>query len=395
MVDVMAILNAAIFTPRKNGEWGLPVCFLSEPGTGKTSRIETYGRQWGWHTETLNPSTHGEGSFACVPVPVAGRITRPVADWIDSFEDGEGILVLDEFNTGPASIQGSMLALLCGGKIGAAKLPPRVRVVAIMNPEGCSTGGTPISIPIANRMGWIHWAPQSGEQAAAHFVSLATAVNETFPTAMDSAEFEARVLVKFMPRFLRIVKLIGRFFQRGSVVQASRKAVAQSWKNRCPDPDTLQGDCQPWPSDRTWEYAARAWASAEVHGLTIAERDAFVAGFIGKDAYGAFLAFLATADVPDPIEVLDGVTPFVHDQKRVDITLTVVGQCADYLIAHRSDAATEARSSVLWRILADVSAVHADIVKPVVDKLQSARIFGSDPTALQRVMGRMVPYKQV
>jgi hypothetical protein len=118
-----------------------------------------------------------------------------------------------------------------------------------------------------------------------------------------------------------------------------------------------------WPSRRSWEFATRAMASAEVQGLSDVDSEEFVAAFIGIGAAAEFSQYVREADLPDPEELLDGKTNWKHDPRRLDLTMAVLGSCAS-LVQNKDAPKRKERAGKLWEIMAPIVKDAADVVVP-------------------------------
>lgn len=367
----LALLHAALFTPTRLG-WGLPALFESEPGTAKTSVIEDYAHRCGWHCEVLSPGERGEGAFGVVPVPLNGVLTYPPPEWAAKIGPS-GLVFTDEVTTAPPLIQAPMLGLLSAKRIGSMTLAGGVRIIGACNPPEQAANGFDLSAPLANRFGWLHWAPPSADEHTAFMLGQA---NGTQESPIDVGVEERRVQVEWVSAFAWAVGLETTFL-----------GAQQHWKNKCPkagDPKAGRA----WPSDRSWEMATRALASAKVHGLTAAERDAFVSGFVGAEAYEAFATWIEEQDLPNSIELLDRAISFEHNPKRLDRTAAILMACTAYVTNPKADKRAE-RAERLWEMLSEVGSSSLDVIVPAGTALINATLHTSK--AAVKVLARIHP----
>lgn len=343
------LLHAALFTPTRKG-WGLPVLFEGEPGVAKSAVIEEYAERLGLPCEVLSPGERGEGAFGVVPIPVKGVLTYPPPDWAGRMAGG-GLVFVDEITTAPKLLQAPMLGLVAAKRIGSHQFGPRVRVLGACNPPELAANGNELSAPLANRFGWYAWEPPTVEEHATYMLSAASGQTAA---PIDAAAEEARVLAAW-----------GSAYARAAGLETSFLAAQPQWKNQCPkasDPAIARA----WPSDRSWEMATRAYASAIVHDLTDVERDEFVTGFIGAKAYAAWATFIDAADLPDIAAFLDGKVKFEHDRRRLDRTAAVINAAAA-LVTTTTTARRDERAKALWSFLNTVPA--ADLIVPAAQAL--------------------------
>ncbi|MFH2126135.1 MAG: hypothetical protein ABIK12_06435, partial [Pseudomonadota bacterium] len=256
------LLHAALFTPTRRG-WGLPVLCWGEPGVGKSDMIEQLGARAGLPTECLAPGERGEGAFGVVPVPAgdgdAMVLRYPAPEWTTRMQAG-GLVFVDELTTAPPALQPPLLGLCLARRIGGAQLGPRVRVLAAANEVDDAAGGYDLGAALLNRFCHLAWQTPTVEQ---HIGYMAQASTGDTVEPLDAIQEEARVLAGWPAAYAQACGLEAGYLRR--FPQA---------KNTKPKPGSTD---RAWPSDRTWEMAVRAWATARVHGLDDAQRFDLVA----------------------------------------------------------------------------------------------------------------------
>jgi hypothetical protein len=357
------LLKAILFTPLRGGRWGLPAIFLSPPGAAKTDVIKSVAARWNFPCVMLSPGTHGEGAFGVTPVPRE--------DWSGLTDDtkkrlmldypppryyydvaGGGIVFLDELLTAPPALQPPMLGFIQERQVGFYKFHPRVRILAASNPSGLGAGGYDVSAPVANRMGWIPWEPPTEDEWGEWMLTHGGCNGQEDEQPQDALAEEARVLAAWPSAYARASGLVTAFHRRRNGLLSA-----------CPQPGDpkLAG---PWPSHRTWEYATRALASCDVHGLDAVDRDALVGGFVGEGARDEFQAWCDKADLPDPASVLDRAEPWEHDPTRLDRTYAVLSSCVSLVVPEKAEK-REARAGRLWEIIGQIDNAGAiDVTEP-------------------------------
>ncbi len=350
----MTILHAALFTPTKKG-WGLPVLFQDEPGTAKSSVIESYAERLGLPCEVLSPGERGEGAFGVVPIPMKGVLTYPAPDWTSKMASG-GIVFVDEITTAPKLLQAPMLGLVAAKRIGSHQLGPRVRVLGACNPPSLAAGGHDLAAPLANRFGWVHWGAPTADE---HTRYMLDAASDHHDEPIDAALEEARVQSAWGPAYAKAVGLETSFLR-----------AQPNWKNQCPKPGDPAAS-RAWTSDRTWEMATRAYASGLVHGLSQTDLDEFVTAFIGSKAYVQWATYIESADLPDIADFLDGKVAFAHDKRRLDRSAAVINAAAAFVTSDRV-ARRDERAARLWKFLGTLPDV--DLVVPAGQALMKASL---------------------
>lgn len=340
------LLHALLFTPvNDTGRWGIPALFWGEPGVAKTDIIEGLGEAVGMPTETLSPGERGEGAFGVTPVPNATLeyMTYPPPDWKSKFDVAQrGVVFVDEINTAPPALQPPLLGLVLARRIGGAYLGGGVRVLGAANPPEIAAGGWDLGAPVANRFAHFSWECPSVEEWSAWLFGQAQSAQPCDPDAE-----EKRVLSNWAAPWARARGQVAGFLRRRPEFLHKRPPIGDPALSRA------------WPSPRTWSYAARAIASAEIHGLKATDAEEFIGACVGVAA-NEFVAWRAAADLPDPFDVLDGNVKFQHEPQRLDRTAAILSSCAA-IVAPKDCANRDVRAKVLWNILGGVIKDAADI----------------------------------
>lgn len=381
------ILKASLFTPLNGGRWGLPMLCWGPPGAAKTAFIEEVCARYNLPCETLSPSERGEGAFGVVPVPQTVKVgkesttllTYPAPEWVHRFlETGRGVVFVDEATSTPPALQAPLMGLIHAHRIGGITLPLGVRVLGAANPPQVAAGGYDLAPPLANRFGHLDWEVPTIDQHAQFMMrgssghggvsKLLQTDDGEEPTelAYDAVAEEKRVLAAWPIAYAKAVGLETAFLQR-------RRGL----KNVFPksnDPKVSRA----WPSDRSWEAATRAYASAEVHGLDSTESETFVEAFIGNGAASEWFGWMTSQDLPDPARLLDGKITFKHEAARVDRTFAVLQACAALVCPRQAQRRTE-RANVLWELLQELAGSKADtdIIVPTATAMIEADLHGS------------------
>lgn len=343
MLPKQSILHALLFTPTSRG-WGAPGLLWGAPGVAKTSVIRQLASAVNAPCEVLSPGERGEGAFGVVPVPSGAdadlvlRYPRP--DWtvaIGSF----GIVFADEITTAPPAVQPALLALALDGRIGGYTLPARVRIIAAANPVECASNGYELPPANANRFVHIPWSVDVAD-VCAYLMSGSNGEQ----AAIDAEAEEKRVMSLWSEAHARAAGKIVAFLTR-------HPDLLHKMPN---EGDPARGKA--WPSPRSWEMATRLLASSSVHALTDSDRDVVCSGCVGDAAWNEFLTYMASMDLPDPAEVLDGAAKWAPDAQRLDITAAVLSACTA-LVAPKDAAKRDARAAKLWEVLGAVGEAGA------------------------------------
>lgn len=368
MADMRNIIKAALFTPMGHtvaGErWGLNLLFTAQPGTGKSSIIRASVEAAGLSYEMLSPGMRGEGAFGVVPVPEkvgdATMLTYPPPEWVARLGK-RGVVFLDEINTAPPALQPPLLGLVLDGVIGASTLPPGVRRMAAMNATEDAAGGWDLPPALANRFGHLPWEAPSVE----HWTDWLLGGDEDAPnkSIVAAEKEEARVLANWTLPWSRARGTVAGFIRRRPELLHKQPGLG--------DPNLSKA----WPSRRSWEFATRAMASAELHGLSDVDSEEFISAFIGVAAAAELSQYVREADLPDPEELLDGKVKWEHNPRRLDLTMAVLGACAS-LVQNKDAPKRKERAGALWTIMAPIVKDAADVVVPAGRVLCKAHLSG-------------------
>ncbi len=362
-MNVRQVLKTLWFTPGRRGRWGLAACFWGAPGVGKTAQIEHATKAFGLnHVETLSPGERGEGAFGVVPMPTAdgSRLLYPPPDWISHFADGKrGVVFVDEINRAAPAIQPPLLGLVNELRIGGTYLGGQVRVVAAANPVETAPGVYEMDPAEANRMAHFDW-PLPSVQEWTQWALAGCNGGSGDEQPLDAEAEEERVEMEWPAAFAGAV---GR-------VTAFLRAYPSLMHKQPPDGDPARG--RAWPSHRSWELAMRALAGSRIHGLSEDDTDTVLAAFVGAPAASQYADWLAKANLPDPVAVLDG-GKFEHDPDRLDRTVAVLASCAA-LVAPKQAEKRLQRAARLWTLIGEVAKATPDITEPAATTMIDANL---------------------
>ncbi len=348
MIDKMRIMHAAFFTPLANGFWGLPILFWGIPGIGKSAITEGFARTVGAWLYSFKPGEAGEGGVGRVPMPHTmpdGSIVLryPMPEWAFQFMQlAYGFLLVDEMTTATGIVAQAIPPLTLDRQISGSTLPKRVRIMAIANPTSCSVEGQDLTPPTANRYVHIQWERLPKDTTA--YWRQRTQGNA--PSVIDPIAEETRVLAEWPSAFAAANQKIAAFMDRHP--DAMHRMPQEGDPNRS----------MAWPSDRSWDMAIHCLAAGQVHGLSENEIDVLGAGCVGVNAWQEFSDYMASLNLPDPAQVLDGSIQWAPDTRRLDITATVISACVALVVPSNAPNRT-ARAVALWTLLDHVGRLGA------------------------------------
>ena len=362
-IDLRGIIKAALMTPNADGRWGLNLLLEGDPGTAKTSIIGDVAKEIGLSLVPFIGSIRSPMDVAGWGIPgkdASGRqvIHRAPESTVMRMVDAPAVAFLDEFNNADVATQKALLRFVLEGEAGDYTIHEGVRFIAAQNAVDRVLGAHDLDPALANRFGHLPWPGPSVDEWCDYM--LAGGSSKRVEVGDYQAE-EDRVMALWPKAHAQAVGLVVAFISRN---RASLQAM--------PDPGDPQAS-KAWPSARSVEAATRALASAYVHGLDEASRWAFVAAFAGTPWAVELQAFAATADLPDPAQVLDGEVEFTHDPARLDRTAVVLNSCTA-LVSSRQCPRRDKRAAKLYSILSVIADQAADICIPTLAALSRARL---------------------
>lgn len=373
----LAILRALLFAITPENFWGLPALCWGEPGSGKTAMMKAASRIFGLYHYRISPAERGEGQFGVVPVPGAdGLLHYPAPVWTQLLANG-GTLFVDEISTCPPALQAPLLGLVQLRVIGEHQFPRRVRVIGAANETSDAAGGWDLAPALCNRFGHFDFEGLSLQDWASAVLSNFNTADTT--AAVNAEQLEAQVLAAWPAEDALSRGMVSGFITRRPDLLHKRPARGQNQKA--------------WPSRRSVEYACVALTSARIHSLSETDTDTLVAAFVGRPWVSEYRAWARLADLPAPADITDRKVKFVHDPRRLDRTLAVLGACAALVIPVQTDP-TKAkqrrdRADVVWTIVGDVLKDAADITIPAGRALIDAKLLGTD--AAKNTLARLYP----
>ena len=393
--ELERVLWMALFAKGFHGRRGLPYVLVGDPGTGKTSVIERLSRVAGLYQQTLNGSLRPPQDFLGLPTSATLERTEanahlfpehlqsltfaeyaPFSYAVRAALAGQSMLFFDEANTAPEDVQAAMLRVVLEGVIGELKLPPGVRMMLAMNRPDDTSGASDFSAAMGNRVGWLDWHGGSVDQFANYLVGGSTSAT---PTTFDPADLADAVDAIWGDAWAEAAGVISGFLHRRP--EFFRKRLGR---------DVPSG---PFPSDRSWEFATRALAGCIVFGLGENEQALACSAAVGADAWAELAAWLRSADLPDPGQLLDGAVTYHHKPQRLDRTAAVLDACLALVLGDLIVDRKAKRVSALWelllRLVQDHPAATDLALRPIV-QLCTLKLMQRSPDAY-KLIGLITP----
>ncbi len=345
------------------------------PGIGKSEQIYDACRIAGLSCNVVYPATRQPEDFSGVVVPNGaggGKVISILAAVNELVAMGTGVLFFDEINGGRPAVQAAMMSVALDRRVGDVVLPPAVRILAAANPVDEATGGWELDPPMANRFAHIEVPKPTISEWCAWLLK------EKQPNYQYIGGLEEK-LKKAWPEVLpRMKGLTAGFMQacaRGVGIGKDNKG--ESTLHSMPNPNSKDRG-RAWPSPRMWVMAIRAAATAvalegETKGSVFAHE--LVGACIGKGLAAQWAEWIAKADLPDPVKVLnEGWKP---DKARIDRTYAVYGSMASYVVNRPDVAERKKLAPKAYKLLIDLfEAKQADLV---VDPMQTLVESGLGP----------------
>ncbi|GAB2732788.1 MoxR family ATPase [Nocardioides pakistanensis] len=292
-----------------------PVLWWGQPGEGKSAKIESHGAKWGRLVKTVVGSVREASDYLGLPIEDDGRVVYSPPAWAVELNAADaGLLFLDELTTAAPSVQKAMLRILQERYTGDYRLADSVAIVAAANPPECAADGWDLPAPVANRLMHLDWQfdlDEWFEGLGTGFENLAVhSLDDMLGNGDDNDHARTYGLIT---GFLRT---------RPDLV-----------KPGAPKDPTEAG--MAWPSPRSWTNAINVLAhldpSDEEAAILV------VKGCVGEGAAKEFFAWVATADLHDPAEVMKNPNIVKWSKERPD-RLFALTYAITALALNRGDA---------------------------------------------------------
>ncbi len=267
---------------------------------------------------------------------------------------GVGTLFLDELTTAAPAVQAALLRLTLDKKVGEFALPPGIRIIAAANSVDTAANGSDISLPLANRFGWLPWARPTFKAWSEFMLSSG---NEVRMEPINAVQEQNRVLSLWGNASAQAKGKICGFLQKinGTLLFAM--------------PDRNSKDASlAYPTPRSWHMATSLLASAMIQGLEEPQQSSLISAVVGTAAASQLFTYLRDFDLPDPVAVLDEKEVFIHNPKRLDRSYAAFTSMVALMLApvdKNDPKALETHSrrlTRLWQILTEVHKVSAEVI---------------------------------
>jgi hypothetical protein len=306
-------------------EAGVPAIMWSDPGGGKTARVDAYSRirrlmckRWllsRCEPIDLKPRIYHEGKVVVVDPPEIEALVEVAARKLGVVA---AIVFFDELNRATRETEGAALDRIDNS-------PPGVAVIAAGNPPSRGQAARSLEAAAANRFCHLDVPTDA--------VAFSRAQVNGWPS--DEADFP-------VPEKKTLDDCMGKARMLVSTFIARQPGLLA----KCPDNPVQAGKA--WPSPRTWEHARKLYAMGRAMGLETQDMIALVCGAIGDGAGVEFMAYCEYADLVDPEEWLAKPTAFLPD--RVDKVVAALSAVAHAVKSNLDDK----RWRAAWQIIEHV-----------------------------------------
>ncbi|MBW4818568.1 MULTISPECIES: ATP-binding protein [Rhodococcus] len=339
----MADLATAVTVLDANGRAGVPSLLISGPGMGKSSLVRGLAAADGVLCKTVLGSLREPSDFAGLPVVREHGVTLEAPAWAKELvAGGGGYLFLDELTTSPPAVQAAMLAVALDLTVGDVQLPKGTRVIAGANPPDCAAGGYELEAPLANRFCHVEFTPSVDEWLD----GMSTGWGAP-PASRAVATDEQRVAL--------VRSSITGFVQRNpDALDAFPSSAAQT------------GGA--WPSRRTWSMLAAVLPHLREDDNAAINTAVF--GLIGEGAGVEFLEWRRSADLPDPVAVVENPDSAFDWQSRPDLVWAVLSGVTAWAVGRGT---VEAWRSAWGPLIAAAEAGAPDVAGAAARTLAKAR----------------------
>ena len=293
MATLEQLIATSLMVPRQDPNdptcvWGLPLNIIGLSGIGKSERVAEACSILALNLQIVFPATKQPEDFSGAPWSTPSGIVMecilPQArNLIDS---GSGVLFFDELSTARPAVQAACLGTFNDRRVGDHRLPPKVRVMAAMNPAEYAAGGFVLEAALANRMAHIQCPPPS----ATDWCDWLTGVNKLQSHTVVQAE--ALVRKNWSQHWSYVLGLMSGFMLSNP---------SQLHQQPLPDDPASGG---PWASHRTWNWAGRAIATVRCLDMPKILETQFLEACVGKGPVKEWTEWVSKADLPTPIDML-------------------------------------------------------------------------------------------
>lgn len=357
--ELLELMTVAVATPM-DGEpgtprclWGLPVLVEGEPGIAKTARVKQLAASLQTKLQIFFAAPHPPESFAGALIPDGKGDAVNVVSLSalrELIKHGEGILYLDELNGALPATQGAIQSLIHERHSGGTDIPGEIRILATQNPAEIATGGNELAPAVANRFVHISDPGPTAEEWKQWRIG-----NTAASSGRTLIELTTSIVSEWKNKFPVACGLLAGFIERMPAELHRRPYIGDDHSGKA------------WASHRTWDYATRAWAAADILGISDNVKHALIEACVGVGGASQFMTYVHEVDIPSPTEVLAGTWKINKD--RLDIVFAAYGAATAYVCQRPDVKERYELAPSLWNsYLRLIQAGMADLSLPLTEQ---------------------------
>lgn len=341
----MAVLPKAVTaltTSHENQSVALALCIAvnvsaiiwGPPGAGKTAVLSAIAKANNLHLEQILASTKEPPDFAGFPFIDKGVMRLAPPAWAHNIISAKAnlekpqmsIAFFDELSTAVPATQAACLTTILDRKAGEAQMPMGTRMIAAANPPKVAANGWDLTPPMANRFTHLDWELDAKTIARGLQIGWKPPVIPRLPSNIKALIKNAEILVgSYIESSPSSVKFDFTKFSGNSTKQEFRAAD------------------NAWPSARSWTTAAKLFAASKAavdpngNPLHPDVTRILLEGTIGVAEAIKFLSYVASLDLPSPVDVLNNPEGF-ELSNRGDILSNILAAVQHEALSHRKSA---------------------------------------------------------
>lgn len=284
-----------------------PVFLWGPPGIGKSSILRQIAEELGMTFEDIRLSQMAPDDIKGIPFPVTEANGGQTVRWIPPYffprdPNARTLILLDEMNAAPPSIQAAAYQLVLDRRIGEHVLPEGCMVIAAGNRETDKGATYRMATPLMNR-----------------FVHLEMAV--------DFDDWQTYALQHMYHR-----DVVGYLtFQKSQLFEFDPSSASRGF-----------------PTPRSWQFVSDI-LKAENQNSSLSDHEllALIAGAVGDGAAISFMEYRrTTSQLPDPSKILRGEITEVKNKDTSVMYALTTGLCYELKMAYEDAIKTKLKTAL-------------------------------------------------